>query len=75
MSTHSWLTSGYTQRTILVILLKKPGGQYIYMLVVCNHFPVILLYIMKEQGDAGFVTKEKQILLFHKKGNLLDFFY
>lgn len=60
---------------VLVILLKKPGRQYIYKLMACNHFPVILLYIMKQQGDAGFVTKEKQILLFHKKGNLLGFFY
>lgn len=73
MSTDIWLTSADREQ-VLVILLKKPGGQYIYMIMTCNHFPVILLCIMKEQGDTGFVTEEKQILLFHKKGNLLGFF-
>lgn len=30
---------------------------------------------MKEQGDTGFVSKEKQILLFHpKKGKLVGLF-
>lgn len=46
-----------------------------YMYMVCNHFPVILLYIMKKQGDAGFVSKESRFCCSaKKKGKLVGLF-